>query len=64
MITVDDIVISMRRPTLRGILKCVGVYRRKNESDPLEVASKVQITGSPPPPETNLSRYNVKHFML
>lgn len=35
--SVDDIVISMR--TLRRILKGMGLYRRKNESDPLEVAS-------------------------
>jgi len=35
--TVDDIVMSMR--TLRRVLKCMGLYRRKNESDPLEVAS-------------------------
>ena len=35
--TGDYIVISMR--TLRRILKCMGLYRRKNESDPLEVAS-------------------------
>ena len=35
--TVDNIVISMR--TLRRILKCMGLYRRKNESDPLEVAA-------------------------
>ena len=34
---VDGIVVSMR--TLRRILKSMGLYRRKNESDPLEVAS-------------------------
>ena len=35
--TVDGIVLSMR--TLRRILKSMGLYRRKNESDPLDVAS-------------------------
>ena len=35
--TVDDIVISMH--TQRRILKSMGLLRRKNESDPLEVAS-------------------------
>lgn len=30
---VNDIVLSMRRPT------CTGLYGRKNESNPLEVAS-------------------------
>lgn len=35
--TVDDIVISMH--TLRRILKCMGLYSRKNQFDHLEVAS-------------------------
>lgn len=35
--TVDDIAISLS--TLRMILKCMGLYKKKNESDPLEVAS-------------------------
>ena len=34
---VDVILISMY--TLRRILKCMGLYRRKTESDPLEVMS-------------------------
>lgn len=35
--TVDNIAISMR--TLRRILKCKGLYRMKNESNPQAVAS-------------------------
>lgn len=34
---VDDIIISVH--TLRPILKSTGLSRRKNESNPLEVAS-------------------------
>ncbi|KAK7886541.1 hypothetical protein WMY93_026162 [Mugilogobius chulae] len=35
--TVDDVVMSMR--TLRRLLKRMGLYRRKNQSDPLDVAA-------------------------
>ena len=34
---IHELTISMR--TLRRFLKCMGLYRRKNECDPLEVAS-------------------------
>nr|XP_017208764.1 uncharacterized protein zmp:0000000984 [Danio rerio] len=37
LISLDNVVISMR--TLRRNLKHMGLYRRKNESDPMEVAA-------------------------